>query len=648
MTATAPQAPLSALLFHDGEALAERLAASVELLRAGVGLDLELPGDAPPGLDASRAEFGALRDGLVRPYRLMVAGVQNSGKSTLTNLLLGQWLMTSAPRNVDAVLSHVTWAPEPTARIHYLAGTSHQIPIEEAVALLDQGNDHLAAEQARIDHVWIGLPNPNLRTFVLVNTPGLNDKPEISARTQRFFKEADAILWVFNAVRLEERSITGAALALCRGNGHKLVAVLNRADEVTKMGGQEALDAVHKRFERIFDGCYSAVFRLDAKSAALGIGVHPKSDRRTAEQREVLLASSGYAELIEYCHATWFGHEQREAKLRGCEERAGAVRRSVEERCDGIGSALEQGLDADDASGGDLRRVRRRILRNRNRVNVALRAVVERHGDLLVDAYLASVDAVSRDVIDLIAMLKGSKRVAAEFQAALDAAVELRLPAETFTMRLTRDLEATLIDGWMEFADELDRELDLNLEIAAVVPGVGEDVRVDGPIGRVIEMVIRTVLGLALKKGGERLVRQGLTRAIQLAIRAVVKTVIEMVGKRFTMALMRSLAKYISPALWILAVLDAKKLTDEVRNALGKARADVRLELEGQRTSLFETLYDAAVETNDRVLAPLLAAIHEQLDEAEQARALVEARLEAIAALKSDFAHLWAPIQETP
>jgi len=641
-------APLGALLLHQGDALSSRLKSSADLVRTAGPLDLYLDGDAPPTLEESAARFEAMHEGIERPYCLMVGGVQNAGKSTLTNLLVGEWVMPCRSRNVDAVLSRVCWAPEPRGRVYYLDGSVRDTSVEDAAELLDQANEELAAEQARIDYVEIGLPNPNLKTFVLVNTPGLNDKPEISERTRRFFAGADAILWVFNSARIEEASITGEVLDLCKEHGHKLVAVLNRADEVSKMGGPRAMDQVEARFRQIFEGCYSASFRLNAKAAVFGLGIHPRSSRKDLGERRELLGCSGYAELIDHAHATWFGHEQREAKLAGIRRRADAVRGSVGRRCDAVSAELRDRLDSDERASGDLRRLRRGVTRNRNRVNAGLRAVVEHHGGLLLDTYLQCVDPVARDKIDLLALLKGSKKVANEFQDALEAAVESRLPAETFAARLSRDIEACLADGWVSFVDDLDADLDLDVYVDAVVPSLGDTIQLDGPIGRVIGIVVRTALGFAIKSAGKRLVKQGLVRAIQQAVRAVVKQVLALVGKRFTLALMRSLGKTLAPWLWISAALDVNKLRTEVRDGLAKARADVRLELDGQRAALFELLYDAAVGANDRVRDALFEVIDGQLDGAERERACLEESLEALAALRQELDHTWTPVPETP
>lgn len=628
---------------HEQEALAARIGKSAELLGDAKALDEEWGGQEPGGLafgDAA-AELGVLRDALDRPYRLVVAGVQNAGKSTLVNVLLGRWLMPSRARNVDAVLSALHWSESERAEVHYLSGESRRVELSDALELLDQISEHRAQEQARVDYVAIGLPDANLRTVSLVNTPGLNDRPVVSRRTEAFFAEADAIVWIFDSSKVEEATIAGAVLDLCRLHGHKLIAVLNRVDEVEKMGGPTAMADVEARFKALFHGCYEACFRLNAKGAAVGLGIHPGAKRHTPEQRKSLLDDSGFSGVFEHFDENYFGRDKRKEKLDGAEKRARAVLEAVHVRIRSHVAKTET-ADAQRASQrSEFARLHRKAMRTGTRIDRALADIAEEHINKLIGVHLGVCGRVAEDTIGLRAIVQGEK-VAAEFQEALQREVEAKYPQALFLQTLSQSVESVIIEGWLDFAEESEQEFpELSLDLPGVAPAVGANVSVGKALGPALTALLRTGLNIALKKGGERLARKGFKRVVQKAVRAVAERIAKMLGKRFTVTLLRQVAKYVNPILWLTAVLDVGKVKREISDGLAKARADVESELSDQRWIMAEQLAEQLYAVHHQVREPIIEALSARLDEADRSGEATATRRAELNDLADQLRRIW-------
>ena len=623
---------------HDADAQAMILERLVELLHAAQDLDEFYPDDdLTDALSTVRNDLEELRKSLVRPYRLMVAGVQNGGKSTLVNALVGEWIMPVGARNVDALLSLIEHGDVRGGTVHYKDGAERETSIEEVKSLVDQRSSDRADEQARIDVCLIRLPQSNLRTFTLVNTPGLNDKPEVSERTSEAFVQADGILWVFDAARIEECSITGQVLELCRKNRHKIVAVLNRIDEVAKMGGPKAVLQVEQRFQELFGDVAEASFPFNAKAATLGLGVHPRAGKHTPQERFRLIEDSGYPPLLEHFESRYFGVDKRREKLDGARRRTEAGVDRCLGRTAGIRGEIENQVETTRGGSHDLELILNRIRRRQRRVDRALYTIAERTTQSILDNYLACIDRVGEETIGFTSLFKGGERVAAEVQKRLEEAAEKRMPRAQIELRLAREAEGVLLEEWTTLADELEEEIDIELEGEIVLPKLGRTIKVSGGVGPAIRALVEAVMVFALKAAGQRLAREGMKRAIQLAVREVLKQILAVVGKRLTVALVRQIAKYVNPALWALVAIDIKKVYQEIDNALAKARADVRLELESQHGLMADSLHDVLCDVNAKIATPIREGLEGKLGASRSDREKLELALDRVDRLEASL-----------
>jgi hypothetical protein len=136
-----------------------------------------------PCIDAK----GALRDlqgilsrapeRLAHPVRLAVVGQIKRGKSTLVNALIGQRLAATGPLETTFRVNEFKYGDRELVRAFYCedkTGTirSEEVPLD-ALADLTVRDSGREAELARLRRIVVALPEPLLRSFELIDTPGL-------------------------------------------------------------------------------------------------------------------------------------------------------------------------------------------------------------------------------------------------------------------------------------------------------------------------------------------------------------------------------------------------------------------------------------------------------------------------------------------
>jgi small GTP-binding protein len=172
-------------------------------------------------------EAGRLVEVLDRPLLVTVMGEFNSGKSTFVNALLGEEVAPMGITPTTATINVLKYGTERRGRVVYQDETTRDVEWKEVPALLKGLN---AAEAARIRVVEVLYPLETLQRVNVVDTPGLNSiHPEHEATARRFIAEADAVVWLFT-VDQAAKATEGDALGKIKGEGKKILGVLNKID----------------------------------------------------------------------------------------------------------------------------------------------------------------------------------------------------------------------------------------------------------------------------------------------------------------------------------------------------------------------------------------------------------------------------------
>jgi hypothetical protein len=126
------------------------------------------------GLAGLAAAARAGRERLDQPMRVAVAGQIKRGKSTLVNALLGEEIAPTAQLEATFTVSEFHDAARRSVVVHYKDPQRPALPVELAQFRRYTVRDPAHAALLRgVRRVCYGLPQPLLRSFRLVDTPGL-------------------------------------------------------------------------------------------------------------------------------------------------------------------------------------------------------------------------------------------------------------------------------------------------------------------------------------------------------------------------------------------------------------------------------------------------------------------------------------------
>jgi tRNA U34 5-carboxymethylaminomethyl modifying GTPase MnmE/TrmE len=165
-----------------------------------------------------------------RPLRLAIVGEFNAGKSTFINALMGADVAPTGVLPTTAALHHLRWAPDPFARIAFVA--PHDPP-ERIVAVGDLRATLRGLDAAALDRVEILMPLESLQRVEILDTPGFNAPDPRHAQVARAaFEKADALVWLLDATQAMKQS-ERAVLEEAERARLPVQILVNKADRLT-------------------------------------------------------------------------------------------------------------------------------------------------------------------------------------------------------------------------------------------------------------------------------------------------------------------------------------------------------------------------------------------------------------------------------
>ena len=263
-----------------------------------------------------------LSDELNNPFLLFIVGDGKFGKSTLINALIGCEAAEAGqlPRTwkIDVFYGGVG----KQAEVRYRDGKKELKSFEETKRILaeeerkfDESEDlietelaqyqeHLKTVQAKrekkdelrkyklyrsgITEVHWPVPiNPILRSFRLVDTPGINQKLSIGsveASAAEYYSKADGIIWLLAADKIAAKDTRENIDEIIARFGHRtdnVIAVINKIDRVEKDGGRQAVDKVIADAYRFYGDVFKEIIPI---SATQGLAAVLKNDVASIER----------------------------------------------------------------------------------------------------------------------------------------------------------------------------------------------------------------------------------------------------------------------------------------------------------------------------------------------------------------------------
>jgi hypothetical protein len=163
------------------------------------------------------------RDRLGRPMRVALAGLVKAGKSTLVNALLGQRLVATGADETTFNVNWLSYGEAPSLEVDFKdeAGRppesrrfAHVGELTEALDSLTRRSGGDANRLSSIRHIRARFPQPLLRTFEVIDTPGLESVFGTDAANARTF----LAMRERTSVTRAESSAADAVLYLFKGN----------------------------------------------------------------------------------------------------------------------------------------------------------------------------------------------------------------------------------------------------------------------------------------------------------------------------------------------------------------------------------------------------------------------------------------------
>src|SRR5262245_45447367 len=252
-------------------------------------------------------------------FHLVVVGEFNHGKTTFVNALLGRKALPVGVTPTTAVIHHVRFSPEPSAKIVRQDGVLETMPFDSLSRFAVGGDDGAA-----VKHLEVGYPAELLRDrIVLVDTPGVNDlclqRADI---TYKYIPQSDAVLFVVDAGQpLKESERLFLKDKLIGQSRDKIIFVIAKVDIWNDAERVETLAYVKTELAKLVDAPIvfpvSPAKLLEGDVAASGMPELVAFLRRfLAEERGRILLDNALGEGFEACRVLGRGIDARRRAAR--------------------------------------------------------------------------------------------------------------------------------------------------------------------------------------------------------------------------------------------------------------------------------------------------------------------------------------------
>jgi ribosome biogenesis GTPase A len=209
------------------------------------------------------------------PYRIVVSGELQRGKSTFINSLIGQAILPASASSTTANFTEIKWAPEPHAFLHFRQVKDAVIkePQEVDLSQLQNYISSLIEEEElnnyynyeRIELYW---PLELLRKGVeIIDTPGLSEFLLAMKALMTYIKSADMVLFVLAADYPVSRS-EKEYIRVLRDSGYEnIFYIANRIDMLNEDEIERVKQLLLTQFSSFDENIANRLFLMSARRA---------------------------------------------------------------------------------------------------------------------------------------------------------------------------------------------------------------------------------------------------------------------------------------------------------------------------------------------------------------------------------------------
>ncbi len=191
--------------------------------------------------------------GVRRKPRIALMGEFSAGKSTLSNLLMGQ---NPLPEKVTATRLSPVWISQGTKAPYRtdVDGTTEPVSIENL--------EQIPVEQTR--NIRLFLEADILEVCDLIDFPGISDPNMSSAVWERMLPEVDAVIWCTHATQAWRQSEAAVWDDMPQAVRENSILLITRFDKLTN---DKDRNRVVKRVSRETDGMFGGTFPVSLLQA---------------------------------------------------------------------------------------------------------------------------------------------------------------------------------------------------------------------------------------------------------------------------------------------------------------------------------------------------------------------------------------------
>lgn len=207
-----------------------------------------------------------LKNILAAPPQIMIVGSFSTGKSTFLNALFGESIAKVGALPTTAITTKLSYGPEDTLLVYFKNGDMETYGVDDFERLTSETGDEWQALHNSILYVERFLPNELLKTFSIIDSPGLDAKAEHTDQTKNFIERADIILWMFSA----EHAVSAREVAAMKelDGRYKPVAIINKIDTLDEE--EDDLDDLLHSIKEKLNNLVSGIYPISAQLAFQG------------------------------------------------------------------------------------------------------------------------------------------------------------------------------------------------------------------------------------------------------------------------------------------------------------------------------------------------------------------------------------------